>query len=169
MAAYLPPVISRAVASLIARSQHPSHCSLNAGCLSINVGGVTRLPMCHFIFILCDCAKKYFLREAFSCMCVVSPWQHGGLQLYQLYAKHLADSISAGYFIFILNFTFCNAHCQNHLDPYSPNSGLCGSMWAPIMLLLRETCGSHFCQPETALFAAMSACCHFGRCDTHAA
>ena len=55
MAAYLPPVISRAVASLIARSQHPSHCSLNAGCLSIDVGGVTRLPMCHFSLALVVC------------------------------------------------------------------------------------------------------------------
>ena len=169
MAAYLPPVISRAVASLIARSQHPSHCSLNAGCLSIDVGGVTMLPMCHFIFILCDCAKKNTFCEKHSHVCV---WcNHGSMvgSNYTNYTQNTRWSHFCRLFFLILNFTFCNAHCQNHLDPYSPNSGLCGSMWAPIMLLLRETCGSHFCQLETALFAAMSACCHFGRCDTRAA
>ena len=119
-----------------------------------------------YLYLVRLCQKNTFC-EKHSHVCV---WcNHGSMvgSNYTNYTQNTRWSHFCRLFFLILNFTFCNAHCQNHLDPYSPNSGLCGSMWEPIMLL-RETCGSHFCQPETALFAAMSACCHFGRCDTRA-
>ena len=122
MAAYLPPVISRAVASLIARSQHPSHCSLNAGCLSIDVGGVTRLPMCHFIFILCGCAKKILFARIilmYVCGVTMAAWW---APIIPIIRKTHGGRISAGYFILIFIYLYLLVYILQRSLPESLRS-----------------------------------------------